>query len=148
MAVMTQEIVITDAQNPKSDSAENFGVRPKILIVDDQKEVCVAMKRYFTVCGFDVEWAAELEEAEALVTGNTYAVLISDLHLTPIRGNEGLELVRVLSHRSPETRIILLTAYSTPEVEKEAYACGVARVLNKPIALSALHRIVLEFLEG
>ena len=121
--------------------------RPKILIVDDQKEVCGAMSRYFTVYGFDVECASEKEQAEAMINEDNYAVLISDLHLTPIRGNEGLALVRALRHRSPETKIIMLTAYSTPEVEKEAYECGVAKVLNKPIALSALHQIVLEFLE-
>ncbi len=122
-------------------------MKPKILIVDDQKEVCTAVQCYFTVCGFDVDCASELEEAEAMITGNHYAVLISELHLTPIRSNEGLELVRVTRYRSPDTRIIMLTAYSTPEVEKEAYARGIANVLNKPVALSSIHQMVLQFLE-
>ena len=147
VAVVETEIAIKDRQNHTIGGTENPGVKPKILIVDDQKEVCVAMKRYFTVCGFDVECASELEEAEAMITCNSYAVLISDLHLTPIRGNEGLELIRVLRHRSPQTRTVMLTAYSTPDVEKEAYACGVAKVLNKPVALSELRRILQEFLE-
>jgi DNA-binding NtrC family response regulator len=147
IAGMNAETVITDVPNTRED-AENPSVKPKILIVDDQKEVCVAMSRYFTVCGFDVECASELEEAEALISGNTYAALISDLHLTSIRSNEGLELVRMVRHRSPETKVIMLTAYSTPEVEKEALACGVSRVLNKPIALSILHRTVVDLLKG
>lgn len=146
---MEPEIVImTDVKIQGSLGVEISAEKPKMLIVDDQKEVCVALKRYFTVCGFDVESASELEEAAAMIAGNSYAIMISDLHLTPIRGNEGLEIVRVLRHRSPKTKIIILTAYSTPEVEEEAYACGVAKVLNKPVALSELHHIILQLLES
>lgn len=120
----------------------------KMLIVDDLKETRIAMARYFEILGFQVDCASEQEEAEALISANRYDVVITDLQLTPLRGNEGLEIVRMLRHQAPNTAVIMLTAYSTPEVEKEVYRSGLGVLLNKPVSLEALQRVVEESLGG
>lgn len=138
--------------NPAGDrefgrcSAISLGVKPKILIVDDIKEVLVTMSRHFEAHGFDVDTASEREEAEALLGANRYQVLITDLQLTPIRSNEGLEIIRQVRHESPDTRVIMLTAYTTEEVEREVTRYGISSFLKKPVSLSLLRRTVLHSL--
>jgi DNA-binding NtrC family response regulator len=119
-------------------------MKKKILIVDDLKEILLTMSRYFAIHGFEVDCASEKEEAEALIGANSYSVVITDLHLTPVKSNEGLEIVQVLRHESPETKIIMLTAYSTEEVEKEAGRNGIFAFLRKPVSLPVLRQAVQE----
>jgi len=121
-------------------------MRPRILIVDDLKEILVTMRCYFVAHGFDVDCASEKEEAEVLIGVNDYAVVVTDLQLTPVRSNEGLELVRLLHHESPQTKVIMLTAYNTEEVEKEAGRYGVSSLLKKPVPLPVLHEAVRDSL--
>lgn len=121
-------------------------MKPKILIVDDVKEILLTMKRHFEIHGFEVDCASEREEAEALICAKNYAVVITDLHMTPIRSNEGLDIVRLLHHESPETKVIMLTAFGTEEVEKEADRYGLLSLLKKPVSLSVLRHAVLESL--
>jgi DNA-binding response OmpR family regulator len=122
------------------------GMKTKILIVDDLKEILQTMSRYFTIHGYDVDCASEREEAEALIDANSYSVVITDLHLTPVKSNEGLEIIRVLRHESPQTKVIMLTAYSTEEVEKEADRYGISAFLRKPVSLPILRQAVQESL--
>jgi DNA-binding response OmpR family regulator len=117
-------------------------MKTKILIVDDLKEILLTMSRYFAIHGFEVDVAAEKEEAEALIGANTYSVVITDLHLTPVRSNEGLEVVRLLYHESPETKIIMLTAFDSEEVEKEAGRYGISAFFRKPVSLPVLRQAV------
>lgn len=121
-------------------------MKPKILIVDDLREILTTMSRYFAAYGFDVDCATEREEAEALIGVNKYAMVITDLHLTPVRSNDGLEIVQMLRHESPETKVIMLTAYATEEVEKEADRYGISCFLKKPVSLSVLRQAVIETL--
>ena len=73
-------------------------------------------------------------------------MVVTDLHLTPVKSNEGLDIVRLPRHESPETKVIMLTAYSTEEVEKEADKHGISKFLRKPVSLPVLRRAVQESL--
>ena len=129
-----------------NSDAFSIVMKTKILIVDDLKEILLTMSRYFAIHGYDVDCASEKEEAEALIGANNYAVVVTDLHLTPVKSNEGLDIVRLLRHESPETKVIMLTAYSTEEVEKEADKHGIAKFLRKPISLPVLRQAVQDSL--
>ena len=122
------------------------GMKTKILIVDDLKEILLTMSRYFAIHGYDVDTASEKEEAEALISVNTYSAVITDLHLTPVKSNEGLDIIRVVRHDSPDTKVIMLTAYSTEEVEREADKHGIAAFLRKPVSLPILRQTLQESL--
>lgn len=119
---------------------------PRILVMDDEEPIRFAMKEYFETFGYRVDCARELEEAEALLTHITYAVVIADLRLTGIYGAEGLGLVALVREQRPQTRIVLLTAYGSPEVEAEARRLGVDSFLRKPKPLPDLAQIVCNLL--
>lgn len=116
--------------------------QPAILVVDDEKTITFAIQNYFTRRGYRVDCAQELEEAEALMANVRYDVVIADLRLTGVHGSEGLEIVRSVRERYPKTRVILLTAYGSPEIEAAAIRYGVHSFLQKPKPLAELAQVV------
>ncbi len=117
-----------------------------MLIAEDEKTIAFAMKIFFSAQGFQVDCAAEREEAEALISVNRYSVVIADLRLTPEGGEEGLEIIRISKERSISTKVILLTAYKTAAIESEARRRGADCVLSKPRPLAEINGIVGQLL--
>jgi DNA-binding NtrC family response regulator len=116
-------------------------MKPRILVVDDEEAILLAIHEYFIPLKYEVDCARELEEAEALLAHVRYALLIADLRLTGIHSNEGLELIRFARERSPWTRIVVLTGYGSVEMETEAVGRGVDAFLQKPMPLADLAEI-------
>ncbi len=116
----------------------------RLLIVDDEAAIRFALSDYFRECGWEVDVAAEKEEAEALLAHTEYAVVIADLRLTGIYGVEGLDIVQWSRHLRPETRVVLLTGNGTPEIEAEARRRGADAFLYKPLPLPELERVVAD----
>jgi PAS domain S-box-containing protein len=112
-----------------------------ILIVDDEEFIRFALSEYFSVLGYQVDVAGEWEEAEALLSARRYRLVISDLRLTGFGGTEGLEIVRSIHQRWPDTRVMLLTGYGSSEVRAEAVRRGVDAFLEKPMALPEIAKI-------
>jgi len=121
--------------------------RERILIVDDEHLIVLAMRKYFEGLGYDVDAAYELEEAQALLANRTYGLVIADLRLTGIGGVEGLQIVSEVHHRCAHTRVILLTAFGTPEIERESYNRGADAFLHKPKAMMEIATIASALLE-
>lgn len=115
--------------------------RGRILIVDDEELIVLAMRRYFESLGFDVDCANELEEAQALLENYFYGLVIADLRLTGIGGVEGLQIVSDVHQKCADTRVMLLSAYGTPEIERESYQRGADAFLHKPKAMMEIAQI-------
>jgi len=121
--------------------------RERILIVDDEKLIAVAMRKYFESLGYEVDAALELEEAQALLANRSYDLVIADLRLTGIGGVEGLQIVADVHQRCPHTRVILLSAFGTPEIERESYNRGADAFLHKPKAMMEIATVASTLLE-
>ena len=121
--------------------------RERILIVDDEKLIAVAMRKYFESLGYDVDTALELEEAQALLANRSYDLVIADLRLTGIGGVEGLQIVADVHQRCAHTRVILLSAFGTPEIERESYNRGADAFLRKPKAMMEIATVASALLE-
>ena len=114
----------------------------RILVVDDEESICLAMKDYLEHRGYDVDLANRLPEAEALLAPGRYAVVIADLRLSASEPAGGLRLLRRVRESSPETRTVLLTAYGSPEAEAEARRMGVDALLAKAEGLREVASVV------
>ena len=119
----------------------------RILIVDDEELIVVAMRRYFEGLGYTVDSAHELEEAQALLAKRRYDLVICDLRLTGIGGVEGLQVVSDIHQRSSDTRVILLSAYGTPEIERESYNRGADAFLHKPKSMMEIASVAVNLME-
>ena len=119
----------------------------KILIVDDEDLIVLAMRKHFESLGYLVNAAFELEEAQALLANYTYDLVIADLRLTGIGGVEGLQIVADVHQRCANTRVMLLSAFGTPEIERESYSRGADVFLHKPKAIVEIARIARSLLD-
>lgn len=110
----------------------------RVLLLDDEEAVLLPTARYFRNLGCTVDVAGEPEEAEALISHRRYDLAILDLRVTRFGGTEGLEVLREIRRRDHGTKVIMLSAYVSPEVETEARALGASAVLRKPQPLPDL----------
>lgn len=119
-----------------------------LLVVDDEESICFSMSEYFSQHGFRVDTAREMEEAEGLINVTDYKVIIQDLRLGAARRPDGLEIIRMVHKRNPDTRIIVLTSYGSAEVEAEARRAGADAFLRKPKPLSQVAQVVQGLIES
>jgi DNA-binding response OmpR family regulator len=116
----------------------------RIMLVDDKATLCFAMREYFGLYSYQVDCAYSIEDAATLLNTCRYAVVIADLDLGGTHNLGGFNVIKMVREQSPETRIIVLTAYGSAEVESAARDCGVDAFLRKPKPLSEIARIAFE----
>jgi DNA-binding NtrC family response regulator len=121
---------------------------PRMLIVDDEESICFSMSEYFGLQGYEVDTARDLEEAEQLIEAGEYRVAILDLRLGVAHNADGLEIIKLLNDRYPETRVVVLTAYGSAEMEDEARLCGADAFLRKPKPLSQVAQVIQGLIES
>jgi DNA-binding NtrC family response regulator len=122
--------------------------RLHLLVVDDEESIRFSLTEYFSQRGFTVDAAHDLEEAETLIAKTNYEVVIQDLRLNFTRRNHGLEIIKLIHRRSPETRIVVLTSYGSTEIEAEARRSGADAFLYKPKPLSQVAQVVQGLIES
>jgi DNA-binding NtrC family response regulator len=120
----------------------------KLLVVDDEESICFSMSEYFSQHGFKVDTAREMEEAEGLLKKTEYKVIIQDLRLGATRHPDGIEIIKMVHQRNPDTRIVVLTSYGSPEVEAQARDAGADAFLRKPKPLSQVAQVVQGLIES
>lgn len=120
----------------------------QILIVDDEESILFAMEQYITAQGCTVDTARELEEAQALLNNIRYHLVVADLRLSGIHGTEGLDLVSMVRECCPNTRVIVLTAYGSAEVQREALRRGAHAVLHKSMPFAEVAQAAMRVLQG
>jgi DNA-binding NtrC family response regulator len=105
---------------------------PLVLVVDDEPLLRETLAEYLGQEGFEVAACASGEEALSLAAQRCFDVALCDLQLP---GIDGIELLERLLQRSPETFVLLITAYATVENAVEAFQRGAADYLMKPVIL-------------
>lgn len=116
--------------------------------MDDERNVLLGMRRYFRAAGFEVDCAAEREEAEALLAETTpYDAVVVDLRITAGHGPDGLRLIGCAREWCPAAGIVVLTAFGSAEIQAEALRLGADAFFQKPQPLAEI-RGTLETLLG
>jgi CheY-like chemotaxis protein len=125
---------------PASDSPrpQPAAAGRRLLIVEDELSTIFAMREFFAFQGYVVDCAAGATEALALLGRSQFDVVITDLHLTPLRCAEGLQVLTRARQNNPRAVILMLTAYASEASEQEAYRGGVTLYETKPVALAKL----------
>src|SRR5438094_309754 len=108
----------------------------RILVVDDEPLIRDTLSEYLTQKGFRVAACAAGEEALALAADCRFDVALCDVQLPDL---DGIEVLEHLAKTSPETFVILITAYGTVENAVEAFQRGAHDYLMKPILLDEVH---------
>jgi DNA-binding NtrC family response regulator len=120
----------------------------RLLIVDDEVAILSATRTYLASLGYRADCAREREEAEALLATSRYDLVLLDMRMTGAHGREGLELLSYIQERCPWTRPVVVTAYGSAELEREARRRGAVAFLEKPVPMAEVARVASLLLGG
>lgn len=114
----------------------------RILILDDEAAVGRLLSECFTRLGAEVVWAAEAEEALAVLEHRPFDALIADLRLGSPYRTEGLEIIAEARYRSPRMRIVVHTGCADAALHRDCLARGADDVVIKSQPLKRLREAV------
>jgi DNA-binding NtrC family response regulator len=123
---------------PFEDPADN-----RILIVDDEANVRRMFADYLSEF-YDCTTAASADEALAHLAVDTYALVLLDV-LMP--GRNGIELLREMATKYPDTAVIMISGVDRPQRVLDALRIGAYDYLIKPCEMGVLHMSVERALE-
>ena len=130
-----------------SSKPGNFSVMPKksapttVLVVDDEALIRWTLAQALGERGYEVAEAADGRGAIAAFEGaaNPFDVVLLDYRLPD---SADLRLLSTLKRLAPTTRIIMVTAHSSPELTQGATAMGAFRVISKPFEVETVAALV------
>lgn len=119
--------------------------RARILIVDDERRIRLALRSCLEAEGYEVEEAGDGREAIGSILGRVPDLLVLDLAMPVLDGLSTLKLLStVYATRRPAT--IVLTAYGSVSAAEMAFDFGAAAFLEKPVSPEALRAAVAKVL--
>ncbi len=113
--------------------------RGRVLVVDDQRNMRTTTALLLRAEGFTVDEAGSGEEALACLASRPVDLLLTDLKMEPM---DGLTLLKRALEASPQTQVIVMTAYGSIETAVEAMRRGAYDYVTKPFKEGELvHRV-------
>lgn len=107
----------------------------RILIVDDEGDIRLTLATFLKEEGYQCQTAHDGESALECVREGGIDVVLTDVSMP---GMGGIELMRQVHQWSPETMVLLMTAYASVETAIEALRSGAADYFLKPLDLDEL----------
>jgi len=105
-------------------------MKSRILVVDDERAIRDLLAEALREAGHEVLTAAGGKEADEIVSGENVQIAICDIRMPEM---DGLELLRRIRDVSPETVVILITAYASVETAVNALRSGAFDYILKPL---------------
>ncbi len=114
-------------------SADN--ANSSVLVVDDEPGMRTALQANFLRHGWRVEAANGVEAAARALERTSFDLVVSDIRM---RDGDGFEVLCAVRKHSPETAVILLTAFGSVPEAVESMRSGAFDYLTKPISFEQL----------
>jgi putative two-component system response regulator len=115
----------------------------RILVVDDEANICRLLQRFLGRLGHDVATAGSVPEAVELLVQRQFDLVVTDLRLP---GPSGIDLLDEVRARAPGTRMILMSAHADVEVAANAIDRGIDQLIVKPFELEDLRNRITDSL--
>lgn len=106
----------------------------KILIIDDNEDILFTLKMLLRPLVESITTSTSPKEINRLATINKYNVILLDMNFTAdaVSGKEGFYWLERIREISPDTVVILITAYSDTEKAVQAIKAGATDFIPKP----------------
>ena len=128
---------------PILPAVDEPGIIARVLVVDDEAAIRMALSRFLKMRGFHAVPVASGAAALEAMQQQHFEAMICNVRMP---GMTGLELIPPVLVREPDLAIVVLSAVNDAVTASTALARGAANYLVKPIELEDLHRAVVEAL--
>jgi len=111
----------------------------RILVVDDEQKLVTLLTGALKYRGHECTGVHDGESALAAVAASPFDLVLTDLNMQPV---DGMAVIDGVKERSPETAVIVLTAYGDVDSAVTALKKGAADFLTKPFNFDAVAHAV------
>jgi len=117
----------------------------KVLIVDDEETLTWSMAKSLSKDKdkYEVMIANNGREALGLLKKDKIDLVISDIRMPDING---LDLLVRIKMEHPQTKVIIMTAYGSTDVQKEANRRGSLFYIEKPFEINDIRKIIIDLI--
>lgn len=102
----------------------------KILVIDDDMDICNLLERFLSKKGHVVKTAFTSNTALALIEQENFDVVLSDFRLG---STDGKQILQKVKEKSPETQVIIITGYSDVKTAVDVIKMGAFDYITKPL---------------
>ncbi len=111
----------------------------RVLVVDDEAGIRLALSEVLKRCGHDVASAQNGDEALKMLQAGTFDLVISDIKMPVV---DGMELMRRLNEEKSGPPVIIITAFGTVDTAVEAMKMGAVDFIQKPFSFEDIEVLV------
>ncbi len=113
-------------------------MNPRILIVDDEENICFTLERFLLAEGYQVTTAGDYNDAMAALDQTDFDLIFADIVL---KGKTGIDILREIKTRNLQGQVVMITGVPTIDTASEAVRLGAFDYLPKPVTQEALLRV-------
>ena len=112
---------------------------PRILVVDDDVGMVETLSDILEASHFRVDTAHSGDTAIRMTLAHPYDVILMDIQMP---GLDGVQALRRIKSHAPQQNVIMMTAYTTDELAREALQATGKPVLPKPLDMDLVLKLV------
>jgi len=105
----------------------------RIMVIDDEAIVGKRLLLALEHSGYEVEVFVDPKVALARLAEHEFDIVVTDVRMQEV---DGIQVLETVTARWPHTKVVMITAYATIEVAREAQAKGVYDFVPKPFKVS------------
>ncbi len=119
-------------------------MKPKILVVDDEPDICKALEFLLKKEGYSVTSVNSGEDALERLKQEGFDVVLTDLKMGKV---DGMDVLKMAKETNPDCQVIMMTAFASIESAVEAMKKGAADYISKPFLNEEIKLIVRKVIE-
>ncbi len=114
-------------------------VKPKILVVDDDRSICKMIGSLLDMEGYEYKVVGRGEDALDVLRAEPIDIVISDIYMGDVSGLDVLEAAR---ETSPDAEVVIMTAHGSVETAVRAVRSGAFDYISKPFAVEDILGVI------
>jgi DNA-binding NtrC family response regulator len=120
-------------------------MKPRVLVVEDEAAIRLALTGLLRREGYDVEQAESGDKALAKLRTEPFDLVLTDLALGA--GPSGMDVLRASHEQHPETPVVMITAHGSEKIAVEAMKAGAEDYVPKPFDNDEIRLVLRRALE-